>query len=105
MDGSLIARRLSVVWSGTASSQPSNSTTDIIRPSAWRSANLNAARSIMQVWIALSEYVACPPRVVRGTASQASIASSVIHNIWLPRRRSPASYSAQFVTLNRAFGM
>jgi len=80
--------------------QPSNSTTDVIRPSAWRSASSNAVRSIRQVWIALSEYVACPPGVERGAAFQASMAASVTHSVRLPRRRSPASYSAQFVTWN-----
>src|SRR5471032_928997 len=103
--GSLIARRLTVVWSGTASSQPINSMTDAIRPSAWRSASLNAVRSTKQVWIALSEYVACPPGVDRGAAVHASRAASLIHIVRLPRRRSPASYSAQFVTLNGILGM
>ena len=55
IDASLIARLLTMVWSGTASSRPSNSTTDIINPSAWRSTSLKAVRSIRQVWIALSE--------------------------------------------------
>lgn len=33
------------------------------------------------------------------------IASSVTHRVRLPRRRRPASYSAQFVTLNFIFDM
>lgn len=81
------------------------STTDVMSPSAWRNGSLNAARSIKQVWIALSEYVAWPPRVARGAAAQASIASGVIHIVRLPRRRSPASYCAQLVTLNGIFAM
>lgn len=76
---SLAARRLTVVWAGTANSQPSNSTTDAVRPSAWRSGSLNAARGIRQVWIALSEFVARPPGVKRRDAAHAAIASSVIH--------------------------
>lgn len=41
----------------------------------------------------------------RGAACQLAIASSVTHKVRLPRRRRPASYSAQFVTLNFIFGM
>ena len=33
------------------------------------------------------------------------MACSVTHNVKLPRRRRPASYSDQFVTLNDIFGM
>ena len=47
----------------------------------------------------------CPPRVVRGAALQAAIASSEDHTGKLPRRRRAASYSDQLVTLCRCFGM
>src|SRR3954463_13725901 len=47
----------------------------------------------------------CPPRVVRGSALQAAIASGVNHTVRLPRARRPASYSAQLVTRCRCFGM
>jgi hypothetical protein len=55
IDVSWAARRLTALWSGTASSHLSNSTTDSISLSAWRTGSLNAARSIRQVSIALSE--------------------------------------------------
>jgi len=61
---------------------------------------LERVRGIRQVWIALSQYVACPRGVDRGAAVHASMAASVNHSVRPPRRRSPASYSAQFVTLN-----
>jgi hypothetical protein len=41
-----------------------------------------------------------PLGIIRGTARQPSSASGVTHNVKLPRRRRPASYSAQFFTLN-----
>src|SRR3954453_19325421 len=47
----------------------------------------------------------CPPRVVRGSALQASIASGVNQTVRLPRARRPASYSAQLVTRCSCFGM
>src|ERR1019366_1792380 len=59
----------------------------------------------MPVSIASSEYLGCPPGVVRRAARQPSSTSGVTHNVRLPRRRSPASYSAQFFTLNFIFGM
>src|ERR1035441_2999924 len=47
----------------------------------------------------------CPPVVVRRAACQPLSTSGVTHNVRLPRRRSPASYSAQFFTLNFILGM
>src|SRR3954453_7966521 len=47
----------------------------------------------------------CPPRVVRGSALQALIASGVNQTVRLPRARRPASYSAQLVPRCRCFGM
>ena len=46
-----------------------------------------------------------PPRVVRGSARQAAIASSVNQIVKLPRWRRAASYSDQFVTRCCCFGM
>ena len=46
-----------------------------------------------------------PPGVVRGSACQAAIASSVNQTVRLPRWRKTASYSAQFVIRRRCFGM
>src|SRR5450631_475164 len=45
----------------------------------------------------------CPPGVVRCAACQPSSTSAVTHNVRLPRRRRPASYAAQFFTLNFIF--
>src|SRR5215208_8063067 len=45
------------------------------------------------------------PRVVRGAAAQAAIASGVNQTVRLPRARRPASYSAQLVTRCRCFGI
>lgn len=45
-----------------------------------------------------------PPGVMRGSARQPSIASSVNHTVKLPRWRKLASYSRQFVTLVLLFG-
>src|SRR3954462_2375408 len=47
----------------------------------------------------------CPPGVVRGSACQATIASSENQTVRLPRWRKAASYSAQFVTRRRCFGI
>src|SRR4051794_12788207 len=47
----------------------------------------------------------CPPRPVRGSALQASIASVVNHTVRLPRARRPASYAAQLMTRCCCFGM
>jgi hypothetical protein len=76
-----------------------------INPSVWRKASRNTAFSVRAVRIASGEYQACPPRVVRGAARQAAIASSLNHTVRLPRWRKPASYAAQFVTLRFCFGM
>ena len=54
MTGSVVARRLTVLWSGAEIVTPINVSTDVIRPSVWRKASLNAARSIKLVWIAAS---------------------------------------------------
>jgi len=41
--------------------------------------------------MASGEYQGCPPRVVRGSAAHAAIASSVNHTVKLPRWRRLAS--------------
>ena len=56
-----------------------------ISPSVWRSARRNTARSVSAVMIASGEYQGCPPRVVRGSARQAAIASSLNQTVKLPR--------------------
>ena len=48
-----------------------------VNPSVWRRASRNTALSVSAVTIASGEYHGCPPRVVRGSACQAAIASSV----------------------------
>src|SRR3954464_5037737 len=55
--------------------------------------------------MASSEYQGWPPRVVRGSARQAVMASSLNQIVKLPRWRRLASYAAQFVTLRFCFGM
>src|SRR3954451_23391622 len=50
---------------------------ELIKPSVWRRASRNTARSVSAVRIASGEYQAWPPRVVRGSARQAAIASSL----------------------------
>src|SRR4051812_44171474 len=99
------ARRLSVEWSGTASVRPRRSMIEPMRPSVCRRASRNTARSVSAVRIASGEYHACPPRVGRGSARQAAIASSLNQIVKLPRWRRLASYAAQFVTLRFCFGM
>ena len=64
---------------------------DPIRPSVWRRAKRNAARKVSAVRIAKGEYQGCPPGVVRGSARQLSIASSVNQTVKLPRWRKLAS--------------
>src|SRR3954451_4531828 len=76
-----------------------------MRPSVWRRASRNTARNVSAVRIASGEYQACPPRVVRGAAFQAAIASSLNQTVRLPRWRKLASYAAQFVPLRFCFGM
>ncbi len=61
-------------------------------------------RNVM-VATANAEWEGCPPRPVRGSARQASIASAVNHTARLPRARRLASYSAQLVTRWFCFGM
>ncbi len=56
-----------------------------INPSIWRSARRNTALSVSAVKIARGKHQRCPPRVVRGWAFQAAIASSVNHTVRLPR--------------------
>jgi hypothetical protein len=48
--------------------------------------------------------VRLPPRMVRGSAFQAAIASSLNHIVRLPRWRSAASYAGQLVTRCAAAG-
>ena len=60
---------------------------------------VDTALSVRAVRMASAEYQGCPPRVVRGSAAQASIASSVNQTVKLPRCRKLASYVGQFVTL------
>ena len=62
-----------------------------IRPSVWRKAKRNTARSVSAVGIARGEYQGYRPRVVRGSAAHASIASSGNDIVKLPRWRNPAS--------------
>ena len=52
---SVSARRLRVEWSGTARSRPSRCRMEPIRPSVWRSARRNTARSVRAVAIARAE--------------------------------------------------
>ena len=59
----------------------------------------NTALCVSAVKIASGEHQGCPPRVVRGAACQAVIASSVNRTVKLPRWRRLAPYAAQFVTL------
>ena len=94
-------------WCGRArrSSRPSRRRMEPIRPSVWRRPRRNTARSVSAVRIASGEYQGCPPRVVRGSARQAAIASSVNHTVRLPRCRRAASYAAQLVTRCRCLGM
>lgn len=55
--------------------------------------------------IASGEYQAWPPRVVRGSAFQPAIASSLNQTVRLARCRKLASYAAQLVTFRFCFGM
>ncbi len=49
--------------------------------------------------MASAEYQGCPPRVVRGAARQAAMASAVNQTVKLPHCRKLTSYAGQFVTL------
>jgi hypothetical protein len=82
---SVAARRLKVVWSGTRSVRPSRPVMEPIKPSVWRKARRNTARKVNAVTMATGEYQGWPPRIVRGSASQAAIASSVNQTGRLPR--------------------
>ena len=62
-----------------------------ISPSVWRSARRNTARGVSAVALAKPEWRDCPPRVVRGSAVQGAIASSVNRTVRLPRWRKVAS--------------
>jgi hypothetical protein len=55
--------------------------------------------------MASAEDQGCPPRVVRGSAAQAAISSSMNQTVKLPRCRKLASYAGQFVTLCVCRGM
>lgn len=96
-DGGMVAA-LALAGSGTGRSRPSSSRTEAISPSVWRSASRNTAGGIKAGAIARSEQLGCQPGVLRGAAFQCAIASSETQTVRLPRRRSDASYSAQFVT-------
>jgi hypothetical protein len=56
-----------------------------ISPSVWRSAKRSTAWKGRAVRMASSEYQGWAPRVVRGSAAQAAIASSVNQTDRLPR--------------------
>jgi hypothetical protein len=71
-----------------------------MNPSVWRRGRLNTQASVRAVSMARSEYRGWPPRILRRGACHPANASGVTHNVRLPRRRRPASYSRQFVTLN-----
>lgn len=71
--------------------------TEPIRPSVWRSARRNTARSVNAVKIAKEECQDCPPRVVRGPARHASMASGVNQAVKLPRWRKLASYDFRVI--------
>jgi hypothetical protein len=66
---------------------------------------LNTQASVRAVSMARSEYRRWPPRILRRGACHPANASGVNHSVRLPRRRRPASYSRQFVTLNFIFAM
>src|SRR3954468_10763025 len=87
---SVSARRHRVVWAGTARSSPSRPMTAPISPSVRRSASRHTALNVRAVRIARSEYSACPPRLVRRSASHASSENQTVK---LPRRRRLSSYS------------
>jgi hypothetical protein len=61
------------VWSGTGRSRPSTRMTEPTNSSVWRSAR----QSVSAVRMASGEYQGRPPRLVRGAARHAAIASSV----------------------------
>ena len=79
--------------------------TEPIRPSVWRRARRNTARSVSAVRIAKDEYQGWPPGVVRASARQPSMASPVNQTVRLPRWRKLASYSRQFMSLCFCLGM
>ena len=81
------------------------SVSEVLRQGIWRRASRNTALSVRAVRIANGEYQGCPPRVVRGAACQAAIASSVNQTVKLPRWRKLASYAAQLVTLRFCLGI
>src|SRR3954451_17893605 len=78
---------------------------ELIKPSVWRRASRNTARSVSAVRIASGEYQAWPTRVVRGSARQAAIASSLNQIVKLQRWGRLAADAAQFVTVRFCFGM
>jgi hypothetical protein len=69
--------------------------TEPIRPSIWRNARRNTARSVSAVRIARDECQGCPPGVVRGSSCQPLMDSSVNQTVRLPRWRKLASYTRQ----------
>jgi len=76
-----------------------------ISPSVWRRARRNMALRVSAVRIDRGEYQGCPPGVVRGSACQPSMASSVNQTVRLPRWRKLASHSRQFMTLCFCWGI
>ena len=77
-----------------------------ISPSVWRSARRNTVRSVSAVRIASGEYQGWPPRLVRGSACQAAIASSAEPDRQARRAGAElASYAGQLVTRRRCLGM
>ena len=78
---------------------------DPIRPSVWRRPSRNTHLSVNAVSMAVAEYRAWPPRVVRGRARQSAKAAGVNQIVKLPRLRRASSYDRQFRTLYLARGM
>ncbi len=66
---------MNVVWSGTRNARPSRLMMEPSSPSAWRYGRRSTAREVSAVRMASGEYQAWPPRLVRGSAVHASIAS------------------------------
>ena len=99
------SRRGGCAWRGPHKASPSRLRVEPTRPSVRRSAGRNTARSVSAVRTARGDYQGCPPRIVRGSARQAAIASSVTQTVKPPRWRKAASCAAEWVTLRLCFGM
>ncbi len=63
--------------------RPGRRMAEPIRPCVCRRASRNTARSVRAVRIAKGEWMRCPPRIVRGSAVHAAIASSVTQTVGL----------------------